>query len=105
MRDETLLHYERELTYLREMGAQFADKYPKIAARLMLEESKESEDPHVERLLEAFAFLAGRVHLKLDDDFPEITELDINPLIVHAQGKGARVADVRIALAADVHGP
>ena len=33
-------------------------------------------------------------------DFPEITELDINPLIVHAQGKGARVADVRIALAA-----
>jgi len=71
MRDDVLLYYERELTYLREMGAQFAGKYPKIAARLMLEESKESEDPHVERLLEAFAFLAGRVHLKLDDDFPE----------------------------------
>ena len=48
MRDELLLYYERELTYLREMGAQFAEKYPKIAARLMLEESKESEDPHVE---------------------------------------------------------
>jgi hypothetical protein len=32
-------------------------------------------------------------------DFPEISELDINPLIVHAEGKGARVADVRIALA------
>ena len=59
MRDDVLLYYERELTYLREMGAQFAGKYPKIAARLMLEESKESEDPHVERLLEAFAFLAG----------------------------------------------
>jgi acetyltransferase len=38
-------------------------------------------------------------------DFPEISELDINPLIVHAQGKGARVADVRIALAADAHAP
>ncbi|HVM61000.1 MAG TPA: acetate--CoA ligase [Verrucomicrobiae bacterium] len=38
-------------------------------------------------------------------DFPEITELDINPLIVHAQGKGARVADARIALAANAHGP
>jgi type VI secretion system protein ImpG len=74
MRDDVLLYYERELTYLREVGAQFAGKYPKIAARLMLEESKESEDPHVERLLEAFAFLAARVHLKLDDDFPEITE-------------------------------
>ena len=38
-------------------------------------------------------------------DFPEIAELDINPLIVYAQGKGARVADVRIALATDPHGP
>jgi hypothetical protein len=38
---------------------------------------------------------------QLVTDFPEITELDINPLIVHAQGKGARVADVRIALASD----
>jgi type VI secretion system protein ImpG len=74
MRDDLLLYYERELTYLREMGSQFAEKYPKIAARLMLEENKESQDPHVERLLEAFAFLAARVHLKLDDDFPEITE-------------------------------
>jgi type VI secretion system protein ImpG len=74
MRDDLLLYYERELTYLREMGSQFAEKYPKIAARLMLEESKESEDPHVERLLESFAFLAARIHLKLDDDFPEITE-------------------------------
>ena len=74
MRDDLLLYYERELTYVREMGAQFAEKYPKIAARLMLEKSKESEDPHVERLVEAFAFLAARVHLKLDDDFPEITE-------------------------------
>jgi acetyltransferase len=42
---------------------------------------------------------------QLTSDFPEITELDINPLIVHAQGKGARVADVRIALAADANGP
>ena len=74
MRDDLLLYYERELSFLREMGAEFAEKYPKIASRLLLEPNKESEDPHVERLLEAFAFLAARVHLKLDDDFPEITE-------------------------------
>jgi len=83
MRDDLLLFYERELTYLREMGAQFAEKYPKIAARLTLEESKESEDPHVERLLEAFAFLAARVHLKLDDDFPEITEAFLSIVYPH----------------------
>jgi type VI secretion system protein ImpG len=73
MRDELLLYYERELTYLRQSAAQFAEKYPKVASRLVLEPNK-CEDPHVERLLEAFAFLAARVHLKIDDEFPEITE-------------------------------
>jgi type VI secretion system protein ImpG len=73
MRDELLLYYERELTYLRQVGAQFAEKYPKVASRLLLEPAK-CEDPHVERLLEAFAFLAARVHLKVDDEFPEITQ-------------------------------
>ncbi len=73
MRDDLLLYYERELTYMRQIGAQFAEKYPKIASRLVLEPSK-CDDPHVERMLEAFAFLAARVHLKIDDDFPEITE-------------------------------
>src|SRR5213082_744533 len=55
------------------MGAEFADKYPKIAQRLVLEPTK-CEDPHVERILEAFAFLAARVHLKIDDEIPEISE-------------------------------
>jgi type VI secretion system protein ImpG len=73
MRDDLLLYYERELTYLRQMGTQFAERYPKIASRLLLEPSK-CDDPHTERLLEAFAFLAARVHLKIDDEFPEITE-------------------------------
>src|SRR5688500_776460 len=61
------------MTFLRDMGAEFAQKYPKIASRLVLEADK-CEDPHVERLLEGFAFLAARVHLKLDDEFPQITE-------------------------------
>src|SRR6201993_1755137 len=73
MRDELLLFYERELDYLRKSAAQFAARYPKVASRLVLEPTK-CEDPHVERLLEGFAFLAARVHLKIDDEFPEITE-------------------------------
>src|ERR1700704_2344637 len=73
MRDDLLLYYERELDYLRKSAANFAEKYPKVASRLVLEPTK-CEDPHVERLLEAFAFLAARVHLKIDDEFPEITE-------------------------------
>src|SRR6516165_12752785 len=73
MRDDLLLYYERELDYIRKMAVQFAEKHPKVASRLVLEPTK-CEDPHVERLLEAFAFLAARVHLKIDDEFPEITE-------------------------------
>jgi type VI secretion system protein ImpG len=63
MRDELLGYYERELIFLRRMGADFAKKYPKIAARLLLDEEK-IEDPHVERMVESFALLAGRVSLK-----------------------------------------
>lgn len=73
MRDDLLFYYERELTFLRHLGAEFAEKYPKVAGRLLLEQGK-CEDPHVERLLEAFAFLAARLHLKIDDDFPQVVE-------------------------------
>jgi type VI secretion system protein ImpG len=73
MRDDLLHYYERELTFLRRMGADFARKYPKIAGRLQLEPNK-CEDPPVERLLEGFSFLAARIHLKIDDDFSELSE-------------------------------
>lgn len=82
MRDDLLGYYERELVFLRQLGAEFAQKYPKIASRLLLETDR-CEDPHVERLIEAFAFLAGRVRLKVDDDFPEITESFLNVLYPH----------------------
>jgi type VI secretion system protein ImpG len=82
VRDELLEYYERELTYIRQMGGEFAEKYPKVASRLMLEPNR-CEDPHVERLIESFAFLAARVHLKIDDEFPEITEALLSVLYPH----------------------
>ena len=82
MRDDLLFYYERELSFIRQMGADFAEKYPKIASRLILEDTQ-CEDPHVERLIEAFAFLAGRVHLKIDDQFPEITEALLSIIYPH----------------------
>jgi type VI secretion system protein ImpG len=82
MRDDLLLYYERELSFLRQMGAEFAEKYPKIASRLVLEPDK-CEDPHVERMLEGFALLAGRIHLKIDDDFPEVTQALLNVVYPH----------------------
>jgi type VI secretion system protein ImpG len=82
MRDELLPYYERELTFIRQMAAEFAAKYPKPAGRLMLGRNT-CEDPHVERLIEAFALLCGRVHHKLDDEFPEITESLLEVLYPH----------------------
>lgn len=82
MSDELLAYYERELTFFRQMGAEFAEKYPKVASRLLLDANR-SEDPHVERLIEGAALLAARVHLKIDDDFPEITEALLSILYPH----------------------
>lgn len=82
MRDELLVYYERELTYLRQMGAEFAAHYPKVASRLQLEATR-CDDPHVERMIEAVALLAARIHLRLDDDFPEITQALLNIVYPH----------------------
>ncbi len=68
-----LRYYNQELTHVREMGAEFAQQFPKIAARLGID-GIEVSDPYVERLLESFAFLAGRVQLKLDAEFPRFTQ-------------------------------
>ncbi|MGB3278295.1 MAG: type VI secretion system baseplate subunit TssF, partial [Pseudorhodobacter sp.] len=67
-----LRHYENELAYLREMGSEFAEAYPKIAARLGMENA-EVLDPYVERLLEGVAFLSARVQLEMELQFPAFT--------------------------------
>jgi type VI secretion system protein ImpG len=68
-----LEYYNRELQFMREMGAEFAQTYPRIAARLGLS-ALECDDPYVERLLEGFAFLAARVQLKIDARHPDFTQ-------------------------------
>lgn len=61
-------YYQEELSYLREMGAEFSKAHPDAAHFL----GEAGADPDVERLLEGFAFLTARVRQKLDDEFPEI---------------------------------
>src|SRR4030095_5482111 len=70
--DELLKYYKSELTYLRRMGGVFAERYPKVAKRLELGRD-ECADPHVERLIEAFAFLTARLQHEIDSEFPGIT--------------------------------
>ena len=75
-------YYNRELVFLRDMGRQFADANPGVAGLLELT-ADGSEDPHVERLIQAFAFLAARIRKKLDDEYPEITNALLSVIFPH----------------------
>lgn len=75
-------HYEAELAYMREMGAEFAASHPKIASRLGMD-GLEVADPYVERLLEGFAFLAARVQLELEMQSPELSQSILEILYPH----------------------
>lgn len=67
-----LKHYEGELAFLRDMGGEFAQAFPKIASRLGMD-GVEVVDPYVERLLEGVAFLSARVQLELELQYPALT--------------------------------
>jgi type VI secretion system protein ImpG len=97
MSDDLLPWYNRELSYVRRQAAQFAEAHPKIASRLRLGPDS-TEDPHVERLIEAFAYLTARVRRKLDDDFPEITEALLGVLYPHYQRPIPSMAIVQLEL-------
>lgn len=65
-------YYRSELNYLDQAGSEYAKLYPERAEYLGLRDIAH-RDPHVERLIESFAWLSGRIHQRLDDDFPELT--------------------------------
>ncbi|KFL53670.1 type VI secretion protein [Burkholderia pyrrocinia] len=66
-------YYNQELIYMRELAAEFAHAHPKIARRLGMQ-AGEVADPYVERLIESFSFMAARMQIKLDAEFPRFTE-------------------------------
>ncbi|MBI1425485.1 MAG: type VI secretion system baseplate subunit TssF [Gammaproteobacteria bacterium] len=82
MADELLSYYEKELAFIRQMGAEFAKEHPKIAGRLGINDDI-VEDPHVSRLIESFAYMNARIQHKLDDDFPELSDALLNVLFPH----------------------
>jgi type VI secretion system protein ImpG len=97
MSEELVPYYNRELSYIRRLGAEFAQAHPKIAARLVLGPHG-TEDPHVERLIEAFAYLNARIRHKLDDDFPEITDAMLGVVYPHYQVPIPSMAIVQLVL-------
>lgn len=61
-------YYRDELNYLKEMGRVFAKANPRLSKFL----SEDPLDPDVERLMEGFAFLVGRLRQRLDAEMPEV---------------------------------
>jgi type VI secretion system protein ImpG len=98
MSDHLLPYYNRELEAIRQLAAEFARDHPKIAGRLRLSESDgHADDPHVERLLEGAAFLAARVHQRLDDEFPELTDALLGVLYPHYLAPVPSAAIIQLA--------
>jgi type VI secretion system protein ImpG len=79
---DLLPFYERELAFLRRYSREFAERYPKIAGRLLLS-GDGSQDPHVERLIEAFALLGARISKRIEDDYPEFTDALLEVMYPH----------------------
>src|SRR3954453_168301 len=90
-------YYERELRFIRQMAEDFARQYPAAAGRLLLEPNR-STDPHVERLIESFALLAGGVQQKLDDEFPQVTQPMLGILYPHYLAPIPSMAIVQLEL-------
>lgn len=70
--DPLLEYYRRELDHINDRAPRFARRHPKVAGRLGIHGEGGIQDPHVERLIQAFAFLGARTRRKLDEEFPEI---------------------------------
>ncbi|APR35854.1 type VI secretion system baseplate subunit TssF [Paraburkholderia sp. SOS3] len=68
-----LKYFDAEMRYLREASAEFAAAHPQAARRLGLLTPGARHDS-VDQLYQAFAFLTARLHAKLDDALPEITD-------------------------------
>jgi type VI secretion system protein ImpG len=79
---DLLPHYERELAFLRSHAEEFGRRYPRVAGRLAVS-GEVLQDPHVERMIQAFALLSSRIHKRLDDDFPLFAESFLDLLYPH----------------------
>lgn len=79
MNDELLRYYNQEILDLEEVAREFAERHGPQAARLGIG-SEPITDPHVQRLVQSFAFLTGRIKHKFDDSFPEISDAMLSTL-------------------------
>jgi len=69
-------YYTKELQALRSLGEEFSEKNPGLSSFL----SRKGQDPDVERMLEGFSFLTGRLRQYMDEQLPEVSHTLANLL-------------------------
>ena len=104
MSESLLPYYNRELRAIRRLAGEFAEAYPKVAARLRIT-PEAVDDPYVERLLEGVAFIAARVQQRLDDELPEFSETLLEMLAPQLLSPVPSMTTLRIAPSPDAQGP
>jgi len=62
-------YYTQELQSLRILGSEFSENNPGLSSFL----ARKGQDPDVERLLEGFSFLTGRLRQYMDEELPEVS--------------------------------
>jgi type VI secretion system protein ImpG len=102
--DELFAKYERELVILRSLCREYAQRYPKVAAKLQMG-GEACDDPHVERLIQAVALLGARITKRLDDAYPQFTEALLNLLFPHYLRPFPSCGIVQFAAASNPDGP
>lgn len=105
MSDSLLPFYNRELEALRHLAGEFAQRHPRVARGLRVAADGTTDDPHVERLLEGVAFLAGRVQQRLEDGLPELTDALLELLSPHLLAPVPSMTTVRLSPKRDARGP
>src|SRR5215472_8683051 len=82
MNQDLFRYFQRELLFIRKMANEFAEEFPEEATALGFT-GDNRKDPHVERIIQAFALIAGRIQHRLDEEFPEITRSLLELLYPH----------------------
>ncbi|MDR1488570.1 MAG: type VI secretion system baseplate subunit TssF [Holosporales bacterium] len=77
--NDILNYYKDELLLLRQKGREFAKKYPEIASAIDIKDG-ESTDPHTERIIESVAFMAARLHQKIEINSEHIAFYILNAI-------------------------
>lgn len=74
MNESVFLNYYRdELSQLKTRASKFSEKYPEITKHLSCQHHI-ADDPHINRLIESFAFLTSQIKLQFDEQDNELIE-------------------------------